>query len=67
MEENREAVRSTNTLTFYLLRAVFTGQFVIARLTDQSVSLFRAHLLVEVPVMTAKVEQCGVLQMMNVT
>ena len=61
MEGNREAVHSTNTLAFYLLSAVFTGQFVIARLTEQSVSLFRAHLLVEAPVMKAEIEQCGVL------
>lgn len=61
MEGNREAVHSTNTLAFYLLSAVFTGQFVIPHLTDRSVSLFRAHLLVEAPAMKAKIEKCGVL------
>lgn len=53
MEGNREVVHSTNTLAFHLLNAVFTGQFVIAHLTDPSVSLFRAHLLVEAPAMKA--------------
>lgn len=43
MEANREALHSTNTLAFYLLSAVFTGQFVRAHLTDRPVSLFRAH------------------------
>lgn len=61
MEGNREAVHSTNTLAFYLLSAVFTGQFVIAHLTDRSVSLFRAHLLAEAPAMKAGIKQRGVL------
>lgn len=60
MEENREAVHSANTLAFYLLSAAFTGQFVIARLTERSVSLFRARPLAEAPVVKAETEERGV-------
>lgn len=51
----------TNTLAFYLLSAVFTGQFVIAHMTDPSVSLFRTHLRVEAPVIKAEIKQWFVL------
>lgn len=49
MVGNRERVSSGNTLAFHLSNAAFMGQFVIAHLTERSVSLFRAPLLVEAP------------------
>lgn len=50
MEGSRNAEHTANTLVFNLKNTVFVGQ------TDQSVSLFRAHLLVEAPAKKQRVD-----------